>query len=124
MSLLSAYRIVIELIELNGNYCQQLTKEELSRILAQLTYNPPTVKNYAGSILAVLSLYTQDRTLTERLVRQQGLRIVFTYLGLNNINNRKGGAMVLLNCLKHLPGSVEVGAFMTSLLFNSRLLYM
>ena len=120
----SAYRIVVELIELNNNYCQQLTKEELSRMLIQLTYYPPTIKNYAGSILALLSFYTQDRTLTERLVRQQGLKTVFVYLGLNNVNNRKSAAIVLLNCMKHLLRSVEVGGLVTSVLFNSRLLYM
>ena len=61
--LLSAYRIIVELIELISNYCQQLTKEELSKMLTQLTYSAPTIKNYATCILAVLSLYTQDPTL-------------------------------------------------------------
>lgn len=93
-------------------------------MLNQLTYKPPLPKDYAGSILTALSIYTQDKTLAERLVRQQGLKIVTVYLGLNNINNRKGSAVVLLNCLRHLPGNEEVGDFITSLLFVSRLLFM
>jgi hypothetical protein len=93
-------------------------------MLTQLTYNAPNMKYYIGSILAVLSQYTQDRTLAERFVRQQGLKIVFVYLGLNSINNRKGSAVVILNCLRHLPRSTEVSGLITGLLFNSRMVYM
>lgn len=122
--LASAYHIVVELLELNSNYRQQLTKEELGRMLAQLTYSPPNAKNYAGNILVALSLYTQDRMLAERFANKQGIKVVFGYLALNNINNRKGASVILLNCSQYLSQHTEMMGLAASLLFTSRLLYM
>jgi hypothetical protein len=53
-------------------------------------------------VLSIFSLYTHDKTLSERFLRQNGLKEVFSHLGINNMYNRKLAAVITLNCIKNI----------------------